>query len=181
MRVAGLALLGLAVLAAPVAHADSFTAAPLGTINLDFDTEAGRYSQWRLDKLDGIDAVRATMLVRRLGIDQRWAPVFTIQLKSGKDEVTLQFGARSRRPPVTIETITTKAGKDGDAENFERTVDLDERLDIAIDWSADGTVILLVGGEKHTVALGEPITALEITGSTGEVQFDPLRIGLTRR
>jgi hypothetical protein len=181
MRGPALALLCLLATGASAAGADSFVAAPLGTTGLDFDTEAGRYSQWRLEHLDGIDAVRATVIIHRLAVDARWAPTFTIQLQSGKDAVTLQFASRSRQPPMTMEATVAKGGKDVDDQDFERTVDLEERLPLSIDWSADGTVILLVGGEKHTLALGEPITALEITGSTGEVQFDPLQIGRSQR
>jgi len=168
----------LLALSAPPALSETFTpAAPLGSTVLDLDTESGNFSDWRIDRLEGINAVRTTLQVHRLGSDPRWAPGFTISLTRGKRAVYFQILGPDRKPPLMMFLAASEDGKKVDEQNFQATVGLDEKIAIAVDWTADGTVTAQVGAEKKTMSLGGPAERLEFAGSTGEAEFNPLQIG----
>jgi hypothetical protein len=174
------AVLGTAALFGAHAGAGTFTAAsPPGSTVLDLDTQDGNYSIWRLEAADGIDAIHTTVQVHRLGNDPRWTPTFTITLRNGDAGVLLHMSSRTRQPPLTLESEVTKAGKETSGETYIVTLPLDQKMDIKIEWTPDGTVAFWAGGEKHTVALGAPVKTVEFSGSTGEVEYNPLEIGHT--
>ncbi len=174
------ALLALALVAAVPVHADTFVPVPqLSDIVLDQDTGNGKYSVWRIAHPETLNAIRTTVQVHRLGQDDRWAPGFGIFLKSGNKEVAFQIFSGTRQPPLAMHLFANKGGATAEDQNFAATLGLDQKLDVAIDWTADGTVTVEAGGEKHTIALGAPVTSVEFICSTGEVEFSPLQIGRT--
>lgn len=173
-------LSGLLLLwAAPAVAAGAFApAAPLGSTVLDLDVKSGNYSTWRIDDASGINAIRTTLQIHRLGADDpRWAPAFTITLKNGDALVTFQIQSEHRQPPLSLHFEANRGDEEIDDQTFTFTLGLDEKLDVAIDWTADGTVSIKAGPEKRTIALGVPIKAVSFGASTGEVEFNPLQIG----
>jgi hypothetical protein len=182
MENAGLALMVTVLVvgfAGAAARADDFRPAPgLGSLVLDFDTDAGKYSQWKLQDLTGIDAVRTTLQVHRIGMDERWAPGFAIGLENTQATVFFRIISPTREAPFEIHLIRFEGGKTTVDELFKTTLGLDEKLDVAFAWGADGTVTVKLGnGETLNVALGGVASTLQFSGSTGEVEFNPLQIG----
>jgi hypothetical protein len=173
-------LLALAVVAAAPAYADAFVPVPqLADMVLDQDTANGKYSVWRIAHPETLNAIRTAVQVHRLGQDDRWAPGFGIFLKSGDKEVAFQIFSDTRQPPLAMHLFANKDGTTTEDQKFAATLGLDQKLDLAIDWTADGVVTVEAGGEKHTIALGAPVTSVDFSSSTGEVEFNPLQIGRT--
>ncbi|MGH6870437.1 MAG: hypothetical protein ACREHE_02920 [Rhizomicrobium sp.] len=173
------AALACAVCLCTPVRADDFVAAPhLGGMVLDQDTQAGKYSVWRLTDLAGIDAVRTTLAVHRLGDDPRWAPGFGITLSAGDQSVMFQLVSPTRQAPLEIHLFRYDHGKQVDDIRFKTTAGLDEKLAVSVDWSAAGVVTVRLGnGETQTLTLGAPATQLDFSASTGEGEYNPLSIG----
>jgi hypothetical protein len=174
------ALLALALAAVVPAHAGTFVPVPqLADMALDQDTANGKYSVWRIARPEALNAIRTTIQVHRLGQDDRWAPGFGIFLKSGNKVVAFQIFSDTRQPPLTMHLFAGTDGTSTEDQSFAAMLGLDQKLDVAVDWTADGVVTVEAGGEKHTIALGAPVTSVEFIGSTGEAEFSPLQIGRT--
>lgn len=167
------------LLAASGASAATFTPLPvLGSTHLDLDVEDGHFCGWMIDDLGNADALRATVQIHRRGSDPKWAPSFNITVKNGDKRVVLNILAAAPDLPLVVR-VKGPADKPDDLGQLLGKLDLDTPLDIAVDWTADGTVTIAAGGQSATVALGAPVKGLEITGSTGEIEFAPLQIGTT--
>jgi hypothetical protein len=175
--IAGIAALVLGL--SEVVLADDLTAVPsLGNTVLDFDTGNGKFSAWQIHDLGAINSLHTTLQVHRLGDDPKWAPTFTITVANAGEKVIFQILSATRQPPLIMHLASYSGDKVAEDQNFTTTIGLDEKLDVSIDWTAAGIVtVRLGGGETRTLALKTPPTSLEITGSTGEVEFNPLRIG----
>jgi hypothetical protein len=157
--------------------AETFTPVPvLGNTVLDFDTQSGNYSGWVIKDLDAINAVRATLQVHRVGSDPKWAPNFSITLLNGDKRVAFNIVRAASDLPLIVR-VKQPGDKADDLGQFLGKLDLNTPLDVAIDWTADGKVTVKAGGKTVSVPLGAPVKGLEITGSTGEIEFNPLQIG----
>jgi hypothetical protein len=161
------------------AEADDLKTVPsLGNTVLDLDTGNGNYSQWKIDDLGTVNSLRTTLQVHRLGDDPRWAPSVTIVVGNKDENVSFQVLSATRQPPLTMHMGHYVAGKLAEDRSFTKTVDLNEKLDVAVDWTAAGVVTVTLGdGETQTFSLKAAPTSLSIDGSTGEAEFNPLRIG----
>lgn len=159
------------------ASAGAFTPLPvLGTTRLDLDVEDGHYCGWMIDDVGQANALRATVQIHRLGSDPKWAPSFNIVLKNSDKRVTFNILAPAPGLPLVVR-VKGPADKAEDMGQVVGKLDLDTPLDVAIDWTADGNISVTIGGQTVTAALGGPVKGLEITGSTGEIEFNPLQIG----
>jgi hypothetical protein len=167
------------VMAASAASADDFTPLPnLGDTVLDLDTASGNFSAWQIHDIGTINAIRTTLQIRRLGSDPDWLPSFWINVGNSNEQVSFRIFSETRRPPLAIH-LMRYAGKDlADDRVFASTVGLNENLDVSISWTPQGSVtVRLGGGETHTTVLRSAVTSVQIGGSTGQVKFNPLRIG----
>jgi hypothetical protein len=164
--------------AAPARAADEFTpAAHLDNMVLDFDSDAGKLSVWQINDTAALNAVRATLQIHRIGQDPRWAPGANIELKNGDDYILFQVLSPQRAVPFVARMVRSHGGKQAEEQTFALTVGLDEKLDIAVDWTSAGAVTVTARGETHSMSLGLPVAVLQFSGTTGEVEFNPLAIG----
>jgi hypothetical protein len=156
----------------PAVGAEFTPVSPLGSTAMDFDTREGAYSYWRVNTVDGINAIRTTFQVHRLGKDATWVPSFTISLVGGANRISFQITSLTRRLSLTMNARAPKA-----VHNFSTTIGLDQKVDLAFDWTPEGEVSIKAGTETYSVAMGGPVTSVEFYGSTGEIEFDPLQLG----
>jgi hypothetical protein len=180
LRFAAIALLSTALEAgSPAALAQAgFQPSPgLGNIRLDLDTEGGNASHFEIRKTCGLNAVRMTFSMPRLGEHQRWLPVATIGLANAEQGVSLQIGGSRTAPsPIGLRTIT----KDVDLRvDFKKTLAAGQKIDVTIDWTPGGEVRVAIGDEIKTANLSGGIDTLSFSNSTGEALIDPLSIGRT--
>jgi len=165
------------LLLAGAACADGFKPLPiLGSTRLDLDVQDGHFCGWIINDLGAVNAVRATLQVHRRGSDAKWAPTFSIALVNGKNRVTFNLLAAAPDLPM-VARVSQPADKADDLGQLLGKLDMDTPLDVAIDWTPDGSVTVKAGGKSAAVSLGAPVKGLEITGSTGEFELNPLQIG----
>jgi hypothetical protein len=171
---------------AETSAAQSFVPAPNGTFVLDFDSEDGNFSLWRVDDLTGINTMRARATLVRKGHHDRWAPSFTIALGDDQGQARLSIIAAPNSGPLIIQSALIQGQSRSQEDNFALTPHFQEAFDIHVEWTAEGVVTFTVfsraaqgvnGYERRQVSLGRGPTTLSITGSTGEVLFDPLQLG----
>lgn len=184
---AGLTALVVAFMAAHgTAHAQSFTAAPNATFVLDLDSADGNFSLWQARDLAGINALRARATFVRKGEHRRWAPTFSITASGGEGRAAITFTAAPSSGPLLVGAALWRNGQKSEEETFLLPPAFEEPFDIHVEWTESGLVTFTVfssaaraanGFERHQVDLGEAPTSLRITGSTGEVLFDPLQLG----
>ena len=159
------------------ASAGSFAPLPvLGNTVLDFDTQSGSYSGWVISDIGSINAVHATLQIHRLGSDPKWAPSFSIIISNGDSRVAFKILALPGESSLIMQ-LARSAKENSDDPQLLGTLGLNQAVDVAIEWTADGTVTVTAGKETRTAVLGAPAKALEFVGSTGEVEFNPLQIG----
>lgn len=179
------AAVGLAVSGA-AAHAAEFTPAPNQSFTVDLDTQAGNFSLWRAEELNGVNAVRSQITFVRLGTDPKWSPMFRVSLVRGTERVAFSVtGLPGKNLLIPMLTTTRDSKKMGD-DIYVMTPQVGERFGLEIDWTPDGAVSVMIrdkaaqeisGFERHVGKLSGPPTSLEISGSTGEVEFKPLKLG----
>lgn len=162
--------------------AQTFTAAPGRTFKLDLDTADGNYSQWATAELTGINAVRVKMAMRRAGADKQYAPSFRFAVESGEDSAAFRAVALGKGAKRILVVYATRivGGKKTD-EMFFTQIELDEVVDLAIDWTAGGKVQFALtskatraingAAETHTVDLGKSPDSLAISNSTSELEI----------
>ena len=164
--------------ASPAEAAGGFMPAlNLANLMLDLDSQAGNFSVLRVSNTADMNALRVTMQMHRLGEDPRWAPGGNVAFKNGQDSVTFQILAPQRVAPLSVRLYRYRDGKQDQEQMFALTVGMDQKLDVAIGWDASGAITVTAGGETHSMNLGEKIEQIELSASTGEVEFNPLSIG----
>ncbi len=162
----------------PASAQQLISAGASGSTVLDLDTPDGHVSQWQLGDLRAINALRTTLRVERLGDNRDWLPSFTIALVNDNEHISFQIvnPAGSRRLIIHVIRYTGKTIAED--QIFASSTALHADLDVAIGWTAAGSVTVRLGsGEAITESLGSAPTSLQILCSTGEVRFDPLNIG----
>lgn len=163
----------------PALAADNFVAAAdVGTANIDFDTMDYHFSQFRLPNIGTLNALRTVIHIDRLGSDPRTAPAVGIHLlgDSNGNEIQLRFWSVANAS-ITAKLIRFESGKSAVEIDFHQAFKLAQNIDVAMNWTPDGKVVALVGGELLTLDLAQPISSLLLTGTTCEGQFTPFKIG----
>ncbi len=169
------------------ANAESFTPVERGTYSLDLDTTDGNFSQWALNDLSGVNATRAKVTFARKGKHKTYAALATLSVEGKTRQVYIRFAALSDNGPL-YSTVTLA---DSNGQIKEEVVllppDMKETFDLHVQWTPEGKVIFDLfdhankdvgqGFERHEIEMGEPVTALKIINSTGEVAIDPLQVG----
>jgi hypothetical protein len=160
--------------------AQTFTPAPgLGAMSIDLDTDDGKYSQWGIGDLCGINALRASMNAPRLGLHQRWAPGVNFFVERGTERVGVQFSARDRTRPFTANFVHFDSPRRAEETPLDHRFGLEGPVEIALDWTQDGSVIISVDSEVRTLRLAGAPERVTISNSTGEATINPLRLGRT--
>ncbi|NEX93733.1 hypothetical protein [Caulobacter sp. 17J65-9] len=186
-RTTGAVCLLAALLFGNAASAGEFKAAPNASYVVDLDTPDGNFSLWQADDLTGLNALRTNVTFARLGKDKTYAPHFAVALENDKGRVVL--GASVLKGKVMIVTLTTWQGdKQTAQEMFMLPPEPSETFALDLDWTPDGVVTAVIhsqatkdmnGFERHQARLDGAPARLEITGSTAEVEFKPLKLGST--
>lgn len=163
------------------ASAEPFTPAPgPGTLILDSSRQNGNAATWKIDDLGSINAVRTSVRVHRLDYDPFKTPSFAVTLSGDDYKVVFNIFSKNFKPPLSLQLEHWVDGKFWQQRPFSTALKLDENLDVAIDWAADGNVTVQAGGETQTFYLGAPATSLEFSASVGEIQFAPFKVGRVR-
>ena len=187
MRCAFFSLFAVLVASVAPAMAQTFTPAPNAVYLLDQDTQDGHFSIWSVKDLTGVNALRATVTVARLGIDKKWAPNFNIRLRNDTSRATLHISGVKGMMILYAESFVGDERVQQDM--FLLPPEVGEKFGLEIDWKPDGSAVILVrskaaakaanGYERHEVKLSGPATSLEVATSTGELTLDPLQLGST--
>jgi hypothetical protein len=163
------------------ASAETFAPAPgPATLTLDSSGQNGNVHTWKIDDLGAINAVRATVRVHRLDYDPFKAPSFAVTLSGDDYKVVFDILSKNFRPPLSLQLEHWVDGKFWQQQSFSAALKLDENLDVAIDWTADGNVTVRAGTETKTMYLGAPVSSVEFSASVGEVDFAPFKVGRVR-
>ena len=172
--------------AAGAASADTFRPIKHGTFSFDLDTADGAFSVWKLDDVSDIDALRARITFLRKGKGE-YAPTMTLAILAGEQRAVLQFLAFPKSGPL-VGYVYDKAGSKGPASQLVLTPpDFKEPFDVVVRWTPEGKVSFDIftaankkvsqGFEHHELALGAAVTGVQISNSTGEVEFGKLELG----
>ncbi len=162
-----------------------FVAAAGQTYYLDLDTKEGAFSEWRQDDLGATTALRATVSIPRIGSDPKCLPGFLILLRGGgqshDSDIGVQIVAPQGSSTMTVKVVQgTPDGTFGEKSQVTNTLGLNEKIDIAMDWSTPGIVTIKVGANSYTLKTSSPIERMQITASTGEMKVDPLTMGTVK-
>jgi hypothetical protein len=150
----------------------------MGSTVLDLDTADGHVSEWQTSDLSGLNALRTTLHIERLGGSPDWLPSFTIALVNDDGHVSFQIVNPAHSQRLVAHFIRYAGKAIVDDQIFSSSTALHAALDVAIDWTVAGSVTVRLGsGEARTESLDSAPTNLQILCSTGEVRFDPLKIG----
>lgn len=152
------------------------------TYYLDLDTKEGAASEWRLDDIGAATALRATVSIPRVRQDLEWSPNFVILLRGGDqskhDSVGVRMGTPDHNSPLIIQVVQNLAdGSLAEVYRVGKTLGLDEKIDIEMDWSSPEAVTIRIGASSHTLKIPSKIERVQIFSSTGEMIIDPLLIG----
>ncbi len=183
-----LAMAAAFALAASGANAGTFQAAPHGSYLLDMDTGDGNFSLWETKDVADINAVQAHITFARKGKSKDYAPSFRITLETAGDvSARVDFSALPKSGPL-IGFVTTFKGRDETGrELIIMGPEFAEPFDLKIAWTADGKISVDTydkavatigqGFEHHQADVGQAITAVSVSVSTGEVEFNKLELG----
>jgi hypothetical protein len=178
--------LALAMLSVGSASAQTFTAAPNLSFFLDFDSEDGNYSLWRVTDLSGVNALRAHSTLVRKGEHERYSPSFAIAIGGESAQARLQVAALPRSGPLIVRALRVEGNQTTEEQMFLLTPEFRETFDVHVEWTPEGLVTFTVysnaaravnGYERRQINLGGAPTVVEVSGSTGEVSFDPIELG----
>lgn len=152
------------------------------TYYLDLDTKEGAASEWRLDDLGTVTALRATVSIPTIRQDPTWSPNFVILLRGGDQSKQNSAGVRistsDRNSPLIIQVVQSLAGgRLADVYSAGKTLEMNEKIDIEMDWSSPGTVTIKIGASLYTLKIPSKIERVQISSSTGEMLVDPLVMG----
>lgn len=166
------------------AQAGDFKVAPHGSYVIDLDTADNSFSEWRSDDVSDLNAAHAHMRIARCGKSKEYACQAHIHLYSGDKAVSI--GVTALKPGAPL-YVTLEDGVDAHRQMFLAPPTADEAFDFDIRWSPTGKISVDLydkvsrgigqGFEHHEYDLAGPVTAMEVTGSTSEVEVNKLELG----
>jgi len=166
------------------AQAGDFKVAPHGSYLIDLDTADDSFSVWRSEDLGDVNAVHAHMRIARCGKSKEYACQAHIRLYSGDKSVSIAVTSLKPGAPLYV---TLDDGVDAHRQMFLSAPAADEAFDFDIHWSPDGKISVDLydtvsrgvgqGFEHHEYDLAAPVKAMEVTGSTSEVEVNKLELG----
>jgi hypothetical protein len=163
-----------------------FQAAPNQHFYLDLDSAEGSYSQWRNDDLGTLNAIRGSVVIKRITTHIKWLPTFFIALAKNAperasetpDSVRVQISSPDHRPPLEIRIIQYHNGQVVADEKLSKTLELNEKMDVELFFVMPDTIILNLGnaGIRKVKVSWKPASAV-IIGSSGQMKVEPLDLG----
>jgi hypothetical protein len=161
-----------------------FVPDPGQSFSLDLDTMSGHFSEWRHNHVGSLSGFHAAISVPRIAQDPQWAPAFSICVQdsgtgNGGHELCVQILAPTGNPPLTVHVFRVDTGTKTDEDSFQKTVDLNETVDVAISWATPGSLTIEIGTETHQYKIPWDVDSVSISSSTGELKADPLVFGKT--
>ena len=164
----------------------AFQVAPNQHFYLDLDSAEGSYSQWRNDDLGTLNAIRASVTIKKMSTHIKWLPTFFVALaknaperaSESPDSVRVQLWSPDRRPPLEMRIVQYHNGQIVAEEKLGKTLELSEKMDIELFFVAPDTIILNLGsaGIKKVKVSWKPTSAVVI-GSSGQMKVEPLELG----
>src|ERR1700678_500973 len=151
-----LSTIALVCALAGAADATDFIPAPnLGNVTLDLDTQDGNYSGLKLKDIAGVNAIRATIKIHRLGQFPNWGPAFFIAIYSDSDKIEFRLVGGAHQPLIGMQVLhLTREDLEIERRPINAAVRTDQGFRIAIDWTANGLLAIhLPNGETQSVAL----------------------------
>ncbi|MGC2197966.1 MAG: hypothetical protein WA628_25065 [Terriglobales bacterium] len=165
---------------------NAFQPAPSQRFYLDLDTAEGKYSQWSTDDVGTLNAIRASLVVKRLATHAHWMPSFVLALgKNAPDRlgqlsnsVSLQISSPDRHPPLELRIVRYDNGYKTVDEKLDKTLEVNEKLEVELFFAMPDTIVLNLGsaGVRKVKVPWKPGSVI-VTGSTCEVMIDPLELG----
>lgn len=171
------------------AQAAEFMPAPNASYVLDLDTPDNSMSQWQLNDLSGIGALRARATFVRIGKKTQFGPATMILLSNDRSEVRLTF---LLTPKGAMAMLSAERGEtDLGHALFLAPIDPKETFGLEIDWTPEGRVVVRItteavkalggqGFELHEVTMDGAPTQIQIFGGGSETEFKPLTLGAVR-
>jgi hypothetical protein len=165
-----------------VSKPPEFVPDPGQSFSLDLDTMSGHFSIWQHDHVGSLSGFHATISVPRIAEDPRWAPAFSICVHdsgsgNGGHELCVQIVAPTKNPPLEVYVFRRDTGTKTGEDSFQKTVDLNETVDVAISWATPGSLTIEIGTETHQYKIPWDVDSVSIASSTGELKVDPLVFG----
>ncbi len=165
-----------------VSNPQEFAPDPGQSFSLDLDTMSGHFSEWRHDHVGPLSGFHATISVPRIAQDPQWAPGFTFCVQdsgagNSGHELCVQLVALTSTPPLAVHVFRVDAGTKTDEVSFQKTVDLNENVEVAISWATPGSLTIEIGTETHQYKIPWDVDSVSISSSTGELKADPLVFG----
>ena len=178
MRVTLAAVLFAIAFMNPALAADGFVALEgAATSNIDLDTPGGDFSYWVIPNVGSANTLRATFQIKSINQDPKWHPRTQIALISGDETAQLRFGAIGDST-FEVSLVQYKRRELASTQKLGITLKLGEPIEVSMDWTPDGEVIVKVGSsDQYTVALEHPVIRLEITNSSCDAMFEPVALG----
>jgi hypothetical protein len=168
------------------AHAGEFKAASHGSYLIDLDTQDGNFALWRTEDVGDINALRAHITLARKG-SGKYLPVVTLRIGRGDKSVMLQLAAFPKSGPLVGFVQDGEKKDDPNQQLIMLAPEFQEPFDVHVRWTPEGKVSFDIydkankaigqGFEHHEIDLGGAPTSVEITNSTGEVEFNKLELG----
>lgn len=170
----------------------AFTPAANSSFLVDLDTPDDHMALWQADDLTGMTALRAQMTVRGVIDKGKRNPTFVVQLENDKGSVSFMAFTKPGKSMLVALGIVKQGDSSVDQGTngiFTSIFEVGETVDLAIDWTADGKVSIVlkdktsakIGGqgfERHVYELaGGAPTRMKIMAMSGEVEFKDLRLG----
>lgn len=176
----------ICVFAASAAQAGDFTAVKHGSYMIDLDTQDGNFSLWKTEEVADLNALKAHVTFARKG-GGKYAPMVSLSLYSGDKRVNLQFTAFPKSGPLIGYVTGNQGSNDPNRQLIMTPPNFEEGFDIRARWTPEGKVSFDVyskanetlgqGFEHHEIDLGGPVTSIQISNSTSEVEFNKLELG----
>lgn len=141
--------------------------------SLRFDAPDGHYQTWSGQVSCPVNAIRGVAHFERYGRPTTiWHPGIIIFVRAGEGHserhVRLAFHARKYRPPFAVDL---DSGLDDTRTLGHATFRIrpgsDNGFSFLIYWNGSGEVAAEVGGEAHTLRIGQRPDRIQINGTTG--------------
>lgn len=143
-----------------------------------FDTKEGYFQAQGVDAACPANALRTKVHFIRLGQPTtKWRPGATIGLNSGDKKLFFHLWTKNYQPPYQADIVLFEDDKKTSEIAFTATFGADAPVPVLVTWTPKGDVSVTAGEETHIVHLLGPVDSVQLAGSTGAGEFDPVEVG----
>jgi hypothetical protein len=175
--------------------AQSFQRAPGQSFFLDLDVPDGSSSQWGHNDLKSLTALHAVVKPLRIGKGEVgiWAFDFSIAIQAMPTmsstvmtdiqslELRIWKDVWQNKTRLTIIAFNHQYEPHKTSEHlFQKTLSVDESIDVYIDWSQPGTVTMKVSDEIYEAKIPWEVKSVSIAGANGDTMLEQLEFGSMR-